>query len=145
MVEKHGVLAAHYGAVGEVALQGLGGFAGQRSLALLAAFAAHAQPALGAVQIFQVQSGQLADAQPAAVEELEDGAVAHRMRALQLAGSHAVDQRVGLLGGHHLGQLLGALGVRSRRAVLIFTRPSRSRKAKQTAHGGQLAADADGT
>ena len=78
MVQEHGGLVAHHGPLGQVALQRLGGLAGHGHLALLAALAAHAQPALGAVQVFQVQPRQLADAHAAAVEQLEDGAVARR-------------------------------------------------------------------
>ena len=53
-----------------------------------------------AVDIVEVEPDQFADAHAAAVEQLEDGAVARGMRTLQFAGGDAVEQRVDLLRGH---------------------------------------------
>ena len=98
MIQEDGALVAHDRALGQIAFQRVGGLPRQRHLPFFAAFAAHAQPALGAVDIVEVEPDQLADAHAAAVEQLEDGAVARRMRALQLARRDAVQQRVDLLG-----------------------------------------------
>ena len=84
VIEEDGALLAHDGTFGEVALQGLGGLAGKRHLAFLFAFAADAEPAFGAVEIFEVEAGQFADADAAAVEQFEDGAVARGEGTLEL-------------------------------------------------------------
>ena len=51
MVEEDGAFVAHDRALVEIAIQRFGGLARQRHLTLLAALAAHAQPAFGAVEI----------------------------------------------------------------------------------------------
>src|SRR5262245_37976331 len=55
------------GAGAEVALERLGGFGAERNLALLAALAADPEPLAIAVEVFQVEAGQFADAESAAV------------------------------------------------------------------------------
>ena len=84
MVQKDGMLVAHNRALVDVPVECGGGLPRQRHLAFLAAFAAHAEPAFRAVDIFEVETGELADSQPAAVQHLEDSAVACRMRAFLL-------------------------------------------------------------
>ena len=123
------------GALGQVALQRFGGLAGQRHLALLAALAAHAHPALGAVEIVEVQPGQFADAHAAAVEQLEDGAVARRMRPLQLArGDTPSISALACSAVITSGSFLGALGVRTRRATLIGDHAFAQHEAEEPAH-----------
>ena len=115
-------------ALRQVALQRGGGLRGKWHLALLLPLAAHADPALVAIDIFQIQPHQLADAQPAPVEELEDGAVARRMRALEPIRGHRVDESVRLLGGHHVGQALGGFGRAHQPRRVHGDSPSRERK-----------------
>ena len=144
MVQKNRAFVSHHGALGQVALQRAGGLAGQRHLAFFAPLAAHAQPSLGAIHIFQIQPGQLAHADAAAVEQLENGAVARRERALQLARRDAVNQRVDLLGRHHFRQLLGGLGGAHQAPDVDPDDALAQQKTEEPAHRGQLAADGHG-
>ena len=129
MIEEDGALVAHHRPLRQIAFERFEGLAGDRHLALLAALAADAQPALGAVEILQVEPVEFADAQAAAVEQFENRAVAHRVWAIEIVGGHPVDERVHLLRTVMTsGSVLGAFGVRTRRATLIDTTPSRTRK-----------------
>src|SRR5882724_2783303 len=78
-------------ALREIAIERGFSFGAVRDLPLFSAFAANAQPALAAVDIFEVQAHQFAHTQPAAVEEFEYGHVARRMRPFELAGGHTVE------------------------------------------------------
>src|SRR5579863_8278039 len=63
------------------------GFRRIRNQPFLATFAAYANPALAEIEILDVQSHQLADAQAAAVQQLEQREVALRMRPLESVAS----------------------------------------------------------
>src|SRR5581483_8425673 len=73
-------------AYGEVSFESVGRFASERNLPLLAAFTAHADPALAKIEVLEIQARQFADAQAAAVEQLEDSDVTRRIGPLELLG-----------------------------------------------------------
>ena len=115
----------------QIAFEGGGRLGAERHLPLFAAFAAHPQPALGEVDVFQVEPDQFADTQPATVEKLENGACrAPDRRSLQLACRDVDPAVVGLLGVMTVGSVLAAFGVRTRRAGLATDALSRTRKWK---------------
>ncbi len=145
MVEKHGPLVARDRPLGEIPFERRGGLAGQRHLALLLALAAHAHPCLlrRAVEIVQIQPGQLADPQAAAIEDFEHGAVARRVRPLQLAGGHVIEQRVHLFRGHHYREFLRSLGQPQQTGYIDGHHALALKELKQAAHRRHLAPDAD--
>src|SRR5262245_5201136 len=77
----------------KLALQGLGGLDAEGNLAFLASLATDAEPALVPVQVVEVESGELADAESTAVEQFEDDPV-----STEALGGGRVDELVGLLG-----------------------------------------------
>ena len=145
MVQEDGPLLGSRTPLRQVAVEGGGGLGSERHLALLLPLAAHADPALGPIDILEAQPHQFAHAQAAAIKKLENGAVAGRMRALELVGGHCVDQSVHLLRGHHVGQGLGGFGrAHQARGVHGDQRFAR-KKAEQRAHRRQFAPDGHGT
>ena len=95
-------LDAAVAAVHEPIVDFLDGAAGDGYQALLAAFALDADELLVEVEVAEAQVAQLADAQAAAVQRLNDGAVA---LSLGLVHVHGVDDAVYLLHGQYLGQV----------------------------------------
>src|SRR5579863_10516242 len=85
-----------------------GGFRAVGSLALLAAFTANEDPAFGHVEVGEIEADQFADAEAAAVEQLEQEEVAFGMWTVECVGGDTFDERVGLLGGGHGGDALRA-------------------------------------
>ena len=126
MIQDDRALVAHDGTLVEIALQRVRGLARKRNLALLAALAAQAQPAFGAVDIVEIEPDQLADAHPAAVEQLEDGAVARRDADAPACPDATPSSSVLTCSAEGTsGSRFGALGVRTSRAVLSGITPSR--------------------
>ena len=142
MVQKYGVLGARAGF--KITVERCGRFASEGNLALLAALAAHANPAFAEIEIFQIQSHQFADAQAAAVQQFEDGQIARRIGPLEFIGCDAVHQGVGLLGGHHHRQRLGSFGRAHQPGDIGRDHAFAQQKFEERPHGGQLAPHAHG-
>ena len=67
-------------------------------------------------------------------------AVARRKWTLEFTGGNAIEQRVRLLRGHHLGQLLRGLGRAHQAGDIERDYAFAQHEAEQAAHGGQFAA-----
>ncbi len=59
-------------------------------------------------------------------------------------GAHAIDQRVDLLGGHHIGKLFGRFGCAHQARHVEWHHAFARHKAEEAAHGGEFAPDGDG-
>ena len=108
---------------------------------LLAALAEDADGHRLAIHVVDVEPGQLGDAQPARVEQLEDGHVA---RAGAAAESARVHHRHGLVDGEEGDELPGQTRAPdvARRVALHHAPPHE--EAKPAAQGGQVAGHRDG-
>ena len=128
----------------QVFFERLGRFRSIRHLAFLSPLAAHANPALGHVDIVEVHARKFADAQPAAIEQLKHQQIALRVRALERVLRHAVHQAV---------LVCSAVGTRGSRAGARSGSPHQAcdvrrdygpfaqHELEQRPDGGQFAAD----
>ncbi len=121
---------------GEVKVERFGGFRGVGHEAFLAALAADAEPAFGAVEVFEVEADALADAEAAAVEEFEDGVVAFGL-VLFDDGDH-------LLFGGNGGEGLGEFGGEQELGGVIGVPAHLEAVLQQAADGGDLFAEGGG-
>ena len=141
MVEEQRLFAAS--ALREISIERVRRLPAERNLPLFAPLAAYAQPSFAAVEIVEVQSDKLADADAAAVEQLQDRQIAGRMRPLEFARGDTIQQRVGLLGGHHVGQLLGTAW-RAQQTRRVHRRQAfAQQETEEHTQRSELAADGD--
>src|ERR1035437_2964698 len=142
MVEKRRGIGGD--AESQVFFQCGGGLRAVGSLPLLAAFTPDENPALGHVEVGEIEADQFADAEAAAVVELEQEQVAFGMRAVERIGGDAFDQRIGLLGGGHGGDALRAFGWAGQLRGDRRGGSSTEEKFEQRSNGGELSADGNG-
>ncbi len=121
---------------GKVMVERFGGFRGVGHEAFLAALAADAEPAFGAVEVFEVEADALADAEAAAVEEFEDGVVAFGL-VLFHDGDH-------LLFGGNGGEGLGEFGGEQELSGVVGAPAHLEGVLQQAADGGDLFAEGGG-
>ena len=84
VIHQQRALARLGGALRQIFFERRRRFLSIRHLALLAALAAHANPALAQIEVVEIEPHQFADAQAAAVQQLEQRDVALGMRPLEL-------------------------------------------------------------
>lgn len=120
----------------EVAFERFGGLRGVGHEAFLAALAADAEPAFGAVEVFEVEADALADAEAAAVEKFEDGVVAFGL-VLFDDGDH-------LLFGGDGGEGLGEFGGEQELGGVVGVPAHLEGVLQQAADGGDLFAKGGG-
>ena len=126
VIHQQSALPGFGGADRQILFERRRGFRSVRHLPLLAALAAHANPVLGGIEIVQIQPDQFADAQAAAVQQLEQKQVALRIRALQAVRGDAFTSVLVCSAVGTTGTRCGAFGVLTSRATFVGTVPSRS-------------------
>ena len=126
---------------GEVRLEGADGGLTEEDRALLVALAANDGLAPDEIEAGDIETGELGDAQAAAVEELEDGAVAEALRRARIG---RLDEGLEFRGLDDLGQALRLLGEGDAVEEVPIGGAFVLEVAIEAVHGGRAAGDGGG-
>ncbi len=107
----------------------------------LAALAQDLHQPVRQIQLLEVQAGQFGEAQPAGVEQLQDGLVAMGQEVIFHC---AIEQLQGAIGVQGLGQAAFALGRRQAVGRVVIAQPFAVQIVIEPAHRGQQACQAAG-
>src|SRR6185312_3444968 len=135
-VQKQSAFAGRSRASVQIAFDsGYGSFR-NRDLPLLVSFAANSQPARVQINIFQVDTNQLTDADSAPIQEFQECMVS-------LFGLDAIKQVVSFLLAHHFGQTLTSFRSAEPGGNICLNDAFLEQELEHGAHRSEFAADAD--